>query len=103
MKEDVLKKMKERFNGCPLFEGRTKEKMDVLTGKEVTIQEFFPMADYHAVVFAEYPDKVFLSGGALKQLLNEFGEDAVGLKIAVLEMIKTADKHDFRPINVIGY
>lgn len=101
---NLLKKLKEDFNGCPLFEGREKEDNSTLEGKEVTIDDYFPMSDYHAVTFVEFPDKVFLSGGGLKKLLSNYGaeNDLRGLKIKVLPMIKTASRRDYRPIEVIG-
>lgn len=103
--KDLLKALKEEFNGCPLFEGRTKESMDALTDKVVTIDTYFAMSDYHAVVFKEFPSNVFLSGGGLKTLLNKYGanEALVGLQIKVLPMIKTADRHDFRPIEIVDF
>lgn len=103
-KKELEKQLKESFNGCPLFEGREKGDLSELTGREVTIKEYFPLSDYHAVVFEEEPEKVYLSGGGLKKLLTQYEtEDLSGLRIKLLPMIKTNSKRDYRPIEVIGW
>lgn len=96
-----LKKMKEMFNGCPLFEGREKGSLDELTDKKVKISEYFRLADYHAVVFEEYPDRVYLSCSSLDKLITEFPEECKEVYIKLLTPIKTADKHDYRPLNIL--
>ena len=102
-REELIKKLKEDFNGCPLFEGREKGDLKDLEGETVTVADYFPMSDYHAVVFEEHDKKVYLSGGGLKKMLTEYGdEDVRGVKIKVLPMIKTSAKRDYRPIEVIG-
>jgi hypothetical protein len=101
-KKNIVEQMMKEFNGCPLFEGREKGSLDELTGLEVTIADFYNLADYHAVIFEESPEKVYLSGGGLKKLLTKYGEDAIGVKIVIEEMIKTAKKNDYRPIRVVG-
>lgn len=102
-REELIKKLKEDFNGCPLFEGREKGDLNELDGETVTIADYFPMSEYHAVVFEEHNDKVYLSGGGLKKLLTEYGkEDVRGIKIKMLPLIKTNAKRDYRPIEVIG-
>ena len=103
-RKELEKMLKEDFNGCPLFEGRSKGDLNDLTGNVVTINEYFPLSDYHAVVFEEEPDKVYLSGGALKKLLAEYeNEDLRGLRVKILPMVKTNSKRDFRPIEVLGW
>lgn len=102
-REELIKKLKDAFNGCPLFDGREKGDLKDLENEVVTISEYFPMSDYHAVVFEEHSDKVYLSGGGLKKLLTEYAtEDLSGIKIKMLPMIKTSTKRDYRPIEVIG-
>ena len=101
MNNENNKKMKEMFNGCPLFEGREKGSLDELTGKEISIMEYFRLADYHAVVFNEYPDRVYLSCASLDKLITEFADDCKNVKIKFLTPIKTADKHDYRPLNIV--
>jgi hypothetical protein len=102
-REELIKKMKEDFNGCPLFEDREKGDLNDLDGEILTIADYFPMSEYHAVVFEEHDDKVYLSGGGLKKLLTEYGkEDVRGIKIKMLPLIKTKAKRDYRPIEVIG-
>lgn len=103
-KRELEKLLKDEFNGCPLFEGRTKGDLNELKDKVVTIKEYFPLSDYHAVVFEEEPEKVYLSGGGLKKLLSKYeNEDLSGLKIKLLPMIKTNSKRDYRPIEVVGW
>lgn len=101
-REELLKKLKEEFNGCPLFEGREKGDLKDLENKIVTIADYFPMSDYHAVVFEEDNAKCYLSGGGLKKMLTTYGdEDLRGIKIKILPMVKTTAKRDFRPIEII--
>lgn len=98
----VLKQMQERFNGCPLFEGREKGSLDDLTGKELTIEEIYPLSDYHCIVFEECPDYFFLTGGALKDLCNEYPPEEVrGTRIELQPLVKTRSRRDFRPIKIL--
>ena len=101
MNNEIIKKMKEMFNGCPLFEGRERGNLDELTGKEISIMEFFKLGNYHAVVFNEYPNRVYLSCASLDKLIIEFPEECKNVKIKFLTPIKTADKHDYRPLNIV--
>ena len=97
-----LKEMQERFNGGPLFEGREKGSLDDLTGKELTIEEIYPLSDYHCIVFEECPDYFYLTGGALKDLCNEYPPEEVrGTRIMLQELVKTRSRRDFRPIKIL--
>lgn len=99
----VVEEMQDEFNGCPLFEDREKGSLDELTGMEVTIEDIFPLNDYHCVVFSEIPEKFFLTGGALKDLCNNYEPQfVIGRTIIVQEMVKTKNKKDFRPIKVVS-
>lgn len=101
--QKVIEQMKEDYNGCPLFEEREKGSLDELTGLELTIEDLFPLNDYHCVVFFEVPDKFFLTGGALKDLCNNYPPNFVkGRTIILQEKVKTRSKKDFRPIKVIS-
>lgn len=102
-KQEILKKMQERFNGCPLFEGREKAKFDQLEDQTVTVEAYFKLSDYYAVIFEECPDAVFLSGGAMTELFDDFGDNAIGVRVTILPMIKTNSKRDFRPIRIEGF
>lgn len=103
LKGTDLKKAIERFNGCPLFEGREKGSLDDITGLEVTVEELFPLNDYHCITFEELPDQFFLTGGALKELCNEFSPEQVrGTRLKVLDKVKTKANRDYRPIYIIG-
>ena len=100
--EQLKKELTERFNGCPFMEDREKGSLDDLTGLPMTIEDIFKMADYHAIIFKEVPDKFYLTGGALKNLCNDYDKDVViGLKIELQEKVKTSKKQDFRPMKVI--
>lgn len=105
-KKELLQQMQEDFNGCPLMTDREKGSLDDLTGNQVTIDDTFKLSDYHCITFKEYPDKFFLTGGALKDLCNKYPKEAVtGLCIEMLEKVKVKsdNKKDFRPIRVLGY
>lgn len=100
---DILQQMKNDFNGCPLFEGREKGSLDDLTGKELHIEDLYPLEDYHCVIFEELPDFYFLTGGALKDLCNKYDPKFVrGRCIQLQPMVKTKGRRDFRPIRIIG-
>lgn len=102
-KAEILKKMQDQFNGCPLFETREKQQLDALEDQTVTLEQYFKLADYYAITFEEFPDAVFLSGGAITDLISTYGEDAIGVQFTVLPMVKTNAKHDFRPIRIEGF
>lgn len=101
--QNAIEQMKNDYNGCPLFEDREKGSLDELTGMEITIEDLFPLNDYHCVVFEEVPDKFYLTGGALKDLCNNYPPEFVRGRVIVLqEMVKTKRKKEFRPIKVIS-
>lgn len=99
----AIEQMKADYNGCPLFEDREKGSLDELTGMELTIEDLFPLNEYHCIVFTEVPDKFYLTGGALKDLCNNYPPEFVRGRVVILqEMVKTRRKKDFRPIKVIA-
>lgn len=101
--EGIIAKMKEDYNGCPLFEDREKGQLDDLTGKKLTIEDIYPMNDYHAIVFEEDATHVYLTGGALKDLCNEYEKKyVVGRTIEIGELVKTKKGRQFRPIKIIA-
>lgn len=104
MKKEILAKMQERFNGCPLFIDRDKAELDELIGKKVVIEQYYKLTgengDYYAIAFKGYDDKFFLSGGALTDLITEFGDDAKEVEILIMEKVKTKNRREFRPIRV---
>lgn len=102
MELDMLAKMQEQFNGCPLFEGREKGSLDDLEGQEITIDQIYPLQDYHCVVFKEDNDHFYLTGGALKDLCNEYEPQYVINRVIMLQpKVKTKAKRDFRPIKIL--
>lgn len=99
----VLKEMQSEFNGCPLFEGREKGSLDDLEGQQLHIEDIYPLSDFHCVVFEEIPNLYFLTGGALKDLCNNYKpEHVIGRLIEVQPMVKTKSRRDFRPIKVLA-
>lgn len=99
----VIAKMKDDFNGCPYFDGRERGQLDDIAGKRLTIEDIYPMNDYHAIIFEELPDTVYLTGGALKDLCNEYERKyVVGRVIEIGELVKTKKGRQFRPIKIIA-
>ena len=105
MKKDVLAKMKEQFNGCPLFVDREKGDLDELVGKKVFIETFYKLTgetgDYYAIAFKGIDDKFYLSGGAITELISDYGEDAKEAEILIKEKVKTKNRRDYRPIRIL--
>ena len=115
-KNEWLKKAMERYNGCPLFNGREKGDIDELTNEKVTLDATYRFSskdgNYHAFTVVEQPDKVYMSGGALKELLNEAEEkgeiedlcsDGLVFIIKPLISVKSQSGRTFRPIEVVGF
>lgn len=104
MTREILAKMQERFNGCPLFIDRDKGDLDELVGKKVKIESYYKLTgdngDYYAIAFKGFDDKFYLSGGALTELINDFGDDSKEVTILIKEKIKTKSKREYRPINI---
>ena len=103
LEAEMLKKMQDQFNGCPLFVDREKGSLDDIVDKELTIEDIYPLQDYHCIVFSELPDNFYLTGGALKDLCNEYEHEfVIGRIIKIKEKVKTKKRRDFRPIEVIA-
>lgn len=105
MKKDVLERMKEQFNGCPLFIDRDKGDLDELVGKKVEIETYYKLSgengDYYAIAFKGYDDKFFLSGGAITELIRDYGDDAKDVEFLVMDKVKTKNRREYRPIRII--
>lgn len=98
----AIAEMMEEFNGCPFFNERTKGQLDDIIDIELTIEDIFPMQDYHAIIFSELPDTFYLTGGALKDLCNNYKPEHVRGRVVVLsEKKRTKNNHEFRPIKVL--
>lgn len=103
LEQVMLAKMKEQFNGCPLFVDREKGSLDDIVDKELTIEDIFQLNDYHAIVFEELPDNFYLTGGALKDLCNEYEPQfVIGRRIIIKPLVKTKKKREFRPIEIVA-
>lgn len=104
MNKNILAKMQERFNGCPLFIDREKGDLDNLVGQKVKIESYYELTGengkYYAVAFVGDTENFYLSGGALTDLISEFGDDAKEVEILIQEKVKTKNRRDFRPIRV---
>lgn len=111
--QQAIAEMKNEFNGCPLFEGRDKGDLDNLTGIELRIADLYPLNDYHCVIFDDLKEddpahefvngKYFLTGGALKDLCNNYPpEFVVNRLIEIQPMVQTKSRNKFRPIKVLG-
>lgn len=104
MNNNILSKMQERFNGCPLFIDREKGDLDDLVGQKVVIESYYELTGdngkYYAIAFVGDDDKFYLSGGALTELLSEFGDDAKEVEILIMEKVKTKNRREYRPIRV---
>lgn len=104
MKKETLARMQERFNGCPLFIDREKGDLDELVGKKVVIENYYALTgengNYFAIGFKGIDDKFYLSGGALTDLIAEFGDDAKEVEILIQEKVKTKNRREFRPIKI---
>lgn len=102
--KERLAEMKGRFNGCPLFEGRTKGEWDTLVNKSVKIEEYYKLTgdkgDYYAVTLEGDAEHFYLSGGAVTSLIDEFGADAKEVSFTVGAKTKTKNKNDYRPITI---
>lgn len=103
MQAEMLKQMQDEFNGCPLFIDREKGSLDDLTGQQLHIEDIYPIQDYHAIVFEEIEGKFFLTGGALKDLCNNYEPKfVIGRLIELQEKVKTKSRRDYRPIKVLA-
>lgn len=104
MNKATLQKMQERFNGCPLFIDREKGDLDNLVGQKVKIESYYELTGengmYYAISFVGDDKNFYLSGGALTELLSEYGDDAKEVEILIMEKVKTKNRRDFRPIRV---
>lgn len=100
----VLQEMQDRFNGCPLFNEREKGDWDAVVDMILTVEDIFPLTDYHVVTFKEIEDKFFLTGGAMKELCNNYERKYVlDLIVKPLAKVRTKSNRDYRPIEVLGY
>lgn len=102
----VLAEMKKRFNGCELMQNRNKGDFDAVVGEVLTVEDYQRLTgedgNYYAVVFEEDADNFYLSGGALTEMLETWGEDngCVGVKVSFGEKVKTKAKRDYRPMTI---
>lgn len=105
--EKLLKEMKDMCNGLTIAEGREKADVTVITGLEVTLEDWQKISDadgdYYAVIYKEFPNNFFFSGSKLTELIDKFGDECKELVLRHEERIKTKSKRDFTPVTVIGY
>lgn len=113
-RKEILEQMKARHNGCPFFEEREKASLDELTGHIVTIQDFYRFTEkkkegeeksYYAVLFLEDKEHVYLSGGGLTSIIDDYDDEVIGLQVRLESPIKVKSDptHSYRPITVMDY
>lgn len=107
LNKDFVEQLKQEFNS-EIYPDREKGNLDDLTEKEVTISEFKTLestdGEYQAVIFEEDTEHFYLSGGGLKKLLSQYGNDVIGLKIKLMPVVavKSDRRKTYRPIQIIG-
>ena len=105
LNKDLYAKMKEDFNGCPLFIDREKGDLDNLVDQEVQIESYYELTGengtYYAVAFKGDEENFYLSGGALTTFIEKYGDAVKEVKIIILEKVKTKARRDFRPIRIV--
>lgn len=109
MNNELLKKLKERFNGSEIMSNLEKKQQEDFVGENLTIEDYDEIngtdTHFYAVVFEEHPENYVLSGSALTELIDmcESAETngAVGVRIRIGKKVKTKNKTDYTPITVL--
>lgn len=109
MNNELLKKLKERFNGSEIMANLEKKQQEDFVGENLTIKDYDVIngsdSHFYAVVFKEHDDNYVLSGSALTELIDMCeSEDymaAVGIRIRIGKKVKTKNKTDYTPITVL--
>ena len=109
MNNELLKKLKERFNGSEIMSNLEKKQQEDFVGENLTIEDYDEIngsdTHFYAVVFAEHHENYVLSGSALTELIDlcESAETkgAVGVQIRIGKKVKTKNKTDYTPITVL--
>ena len=109
MNNELLKKLKERFNGSEIMSNLEKKQQEDFVGENLTIEDYDEIngsdTHFYAVVFAEHNENYVLSGSALTELIDmcESAEPngAVGVRIRIGKKVKTKNKTDYTPITVL--
>lgn len=110
-REEILKKAKDNFNGCPLFENREKKPLDFLEEKDFQIDKYYYFSGenggYYAFTIVSDKDHVFLSNKAITDFigetleeLREIEQDAL-VTIKLCKEIKLKSGRTFRPIKIL--
>lgn len=110
-REEILKRAKEKTNGCTLFENREKMTLDFLEEKDFQIDKYYYLngenGGYYAFTIVEDIDHVFLSNksitdfiGETLEELREIEQDAL-VKIKLCKEIKLKSGRTFRPIKIL--
>ena len=98
MKDGIL-------GGCPLMEGREKLDFDTIVGKKVTIEDYAKVTtkkgDAYVVTLKEYKKNYAWAGGFLKKMVEAYGEEFIGTKLIVGDMVETSNGNDFRTFDVV--
>lgn len=112
--DDFLSALMMEYNGCGWLneespEYRERGDWDKLIGQEIIIEDMYKIKDYHAVLLRG-DRHVYLTCGALKDMLNKYGDmygqymRNVVLRVGVKREYKGDDgtPREYRPFTVVG-
>lgn len=107
--EELLKKLKERFNGSEIMSNLEKKQQEDFTGEKLTIEDYDVIngtdSHFYAVVFKEHPEYYVLSGSALTELIDmcesSQPKGAIDIQLRINKKVKTKNKTDYTPITVL--
>ena len=110
-REEILKKAKEKTNGCTLFENREKMSLDFLEDKDFQIDQYYYLngenGGYYAFTIVNDKDHTFLSNKAISDFISETLEELREIepnalvKIKLCKEIKLKSGRTFRPIKIL--
>lgn len=113
--EEFFNQLVDEFNGCGWLneespEYRDRGDWDDVVGQDIIIEDMRRIKDYHAVILRNDPH-VYLSSGALKTILNKYGDNYEKyLKNIVFKVGEkrtytnpdTGKRQEYRPCIVVG-
>ena len=92
------------LGGCPLMEDREKLDFETILGKKITVEDFAMVktkkGEAYVITFKEYKKNYAWAGGCLKKYIEAYGEDFIGTKLIVGDMVKTSNGNDFRVFDI---
>lgn len=110
-REEILKKAKDKVNGCTLFENREKMTLKFLEEKDFQIDDYYYLngenGGYYAFTIVEDTEHVFLSNKAITDFIREVLEEIREIEqdalvnIKLCKEIKLKSGRTFRPIKIL--